>query len=461
MSVSLRFRLFAIILLPLLVISTAVGFWRINEARKTAQDLYDRNLVFTAVAVARDMALLDGDTISPETSVILNEAAGGPVRYHVYAPDGVFVTGYAMPPVPIGAGPKADKPFAYFDATYKGDQVRVLRLWDVSQISGLSGIFTITVWQDKKVRQGFVRSLALRTLTVILALIGTTAIVVWFGVNFGLKPLLDLEEAISRRSPEDLTPIRRKVPEETQGIVQQFNRLIGQLKTTFDAQNDFISDAAHQLQNPIAGIRALAESILTAGTLETAKSRATDLVGATIHASDLAVRLLTLERIRAGSKNDNIDLVDLNELSKPIVQDFQLRAANLRVSLNLSTEDTPVMTMGDPVMLREAITNLLDNALIHGGPALSKLALSITTEDEDAVIQIIDDGIGLEEADIPKVMARFGQVDHKEGSGLGLPIAEAVAHRHGGKLQLLPQKSGLVVRLTLPLSQPQTQRPAA
>ena len=457
MSVSLRFRLFAIILLPLLVISTAVGFWRINEARKTAQDLYDRNLVFTAVAVARDMALLDGDTISPETALILNDAAGGPVRYHVYAPDGVFVTGYAMPPVPIGAGPKADKPFAYFDATYKGNEVRVLRLWDVSQISGLSGIFTITVWQDNEVRQGFVRSLALRTLTVILALIGTTAIVVWFGVHFGLKPLLNLEDAISQRSPEDLTPIRRKVPQETKGIVQQFNRLVGQLQTTFDAQNDFISDASHQLLNPIAGIRALAESILTAGSLEIAKSRTADLVEATRHASDLAIRLLTLERIQAGSPNENVKMVDINNIAASVVEAIQLRAAERKVTLDLETRDTPLMILGDPVMLREAITNLLDNALIHGGTNLTELTLSIATKGNEATILVIDNGVGLDPADIPKVMARFGQADPSEGNGLGLPIAEAVAQRHGGTLKILPQKTGLMVRLTLPLN----HRPAA
>lgn len=457
MSVSLRLRLFVIILLPLLVISAAVGFWQINEARKTAQDLYDRNLVFTAVAVARDMALLDGDAISPETTDILNDAAGGPVRYHVYAPDGVFVTGYARPPIPIGTVPKADKPFAYFDATYKGNAVRVLRLWDVSQIAGMSGIFTITVWQDNEIRQGFARSLAIRTLIVLLVLIGTTAIVVWFGVNFGLKPLLDLEDAISKRSPEDLTPIRRKVPQETQGIVQQFNRLIGQLKTTFDAQNDFISDAAHQLLNPIAGIRALAESILTAKSLETAKSRTTDLVEATRHASDLAVRLLTLERIQAGSPNENIDLVDLNNLAASVVETIQPRAKSRGIQLDLETSDAPLMVLGDPVMLREAITNLLDNALVHGGDKLSELTLSIATKGDEAAILVIDNGVGLDPTDIPKVMARFGQADPSEGNGLGLPIAEAVAQRHGGTLQLLPQKTGLTVRLMLPLG----HRPAA
>ncbi|MGR3661193.1 MAG: sensor histidine kinase [Paracoccaceae bacterium] len=457
MAISLRLRLFVIILLPLLLIGTVIGFWQITEARKTAEDLYDRNLVFTAVAVARDMALLDGDALSRETETLLSDTAGGPIRYHVYAPDGVFVTGYAMPPVPIGGGPKADKPFAYFDAVYKGSQVRVLRLWDVSQIDGMSGIFTITVWQDKEVRQVYMRALALRALSVIAALIATVAFVVWFGVHIGLKPLLDLEEAISKRSPEDLTPIRRKIPTEAQGIVRQLNRLIGQLGETIKAQNDFISDAAHQLRNPIAGIQALGESILTAGTLKIARSRADELVGAARSASDLANRLLTLERARVGDLTGFYGLIDLNELATSVIQDMQSKAADDGVSLVLEAAEAPVWISGDAVMLREAMTNLLDNSLVHGGAELSALLLTVSADRNEAVISISDDGVGLDPANVSKVMARFGQVEPGAGSGLGLPIAEAVARQHGGKLRILTQAKGMIVRLILPLN----YRPAA
>lgn len=455
MVVSLRLRLFAIILVPLLIIATAVGIWRINEARATAEDLYDRNLVFTAVAVARDMALLDGDAISPETQVLLSDAAGGPIRYHVYAPDGVFVTGYAMPPVPLTPVPKLDRPFVHFDAVYKGRQVRVLRFWQVSQISGLSGIFTITVWQENAIRQKFVRNLALRALTVIMALILTVAIVVWFGVNLGLKPLLDLEEAISRRTPKDLMPIRRKVPRETQGIVRGLNRLIGQLGETIDAQNDFISDAAHQLRNPIAGIRALGESILTAGSLDVAKSRAKDLVGATHHASDLANRLLTLERIRLENFQDTKKAVDLKTLIEGTVKDIKPRLIRQNVTLTLKSGDAPLTVLGDEVMLREALTNLLDNALVHGGTSLTCLTLSLVDKGGNAVIQLFDDGVGISPSDIPKAMARFGQATTGEGSGLGLPIAEAVAHRHGGELRIFTQNQGFMVQMALPLHHPE------
>lgn len=452
MVMSLRLRLFVIILLPLMLIGVVLGMWRIDEARKTTEGLYDRNLVFTAVAIARDISLIDGDALSRETEVLLSNAAGGPIRYHVYAPDGVFVTGYARPPIPIGAVPKSDQPFAHFDAVYRDEQVRVLRLWDVSKVDGLSGIFTITVWQEQSIRQRFVRALAMRAITLIVALIGTVAVALWFGVNLGLKPLLDLEDAISQRSPKDLTPIRRKVPQETRGIVEQLNQLIGKLDVTIEGQNNFISDAAHQLRNPLAGIHALAESILTAKSLPIAKSRANDLIGATQHASKLANRLLRLERIQAQSLNDNYEKVDLAALVLTIVQEFKPTMHSHGVTLTLDAVSTPAIVIGDAVMLGEAITNLLDNALAHGGSGLSTVTVNLSAENDNAVLRVTDNGVGVAAADIPKVMARFGQADPGEGSGLGLPIAEAVASRHGGSLKLVPQSGGLSVCLSLPLA---------
>ncbi|MEO1365463.1 MAG: sensor histidine kinase N-terminal domain-containing protein, partial [Pseudomonadota bacterium] len=196
-------------------------------------------------AVSRDVALADGDLISLETEALLADTAGGPVRYHVYAPDGVFVTGFAVPPIPIANGPSLTEPYAFFDAAYKGRPVRVLRLKYVTEIDGFSGPFTVTVWQDIGVRNAFVLGLALKALAVISVLILSTGAVVWFGVNYGLKPLTDLEDAISSRSSEDLSPIQRRVPIEARGLVDRLNVLFGQVNRAMQAQAAFISDASH------------------------------------------------------------------------------------------------------------------------------------------------------------------------------------------------------------------------
>ncbi|MEO0401967.1 MAG: sensor histidine kinase [Pseudomonadota bacterium] len=448
MGTSLRLRLFAIILAPLLLISVAVGVWRIGEARGTAQDLYDNSLLITALAVSRDVALAEGDLISPETEALLTDTAGGPVRYHVHAPDGVFVTGYAVPPVPVGTGVTQTAPYAYYDATYRSRPVRVLRLKYVTQIDGFSGTFTVTVWQDQAQRRAFVAALAYRAIAVISALILTAGLVVWFGVNLGLKPLLDLEDAISRRNPEDLSPIQRLVPVETRGIVERLNRLFGQVSRSMEAQSAFISDASHQLRNPIAGVRALGEAILTARSLDAAKARAGDLVVAAERAGDLAENLMTLERARA-AVGDASGPVDLAQMLRSTVADFEGRAARMGVTLTLSGANAPAKAHANHTMLQEAVKNLIDNALLHGGPDLSSVTVSLHATHEWRMT-VADDGQGVSPADFPKILARFGQADPSDGNGLGLSIAEAVARRHGGALTLDAVPAGLSASMRLP-----------
>lgn len=456
-SISLRLRLFAIILVPLLIISIGLGFWWTNDTRSTAKEQYDKSLLFTALSVSKDVALRDGDAISRETENLLSQTAGGPVRYHVYAPDGVFVTGYAVPPIPIATRRGQNETFSYFDARYKGNAVRVLQLTYVTQIAGFSGPFTITVWQESSIRQKFIQELAFRAFAVIGVMIGTVAFFVWFGVKLGLKPLLDLEEAISLRNPEDLSPIRRKVPQETLGLVQRLNALFFRVTTTMEAQAAFISDAAHQLRNPIAGVWALGESILTAKSLEDAHTRAADLVKAARQASDLANNLLTLERVQASVGTNPSNAIDLTKIIYAVAKDSGFRAKRRNTNIVVHCDTSPVRVLADPTMLREALINLLDNALVHGGDGLNEINLTLSIEHENTIITVSDNGLGVQQNDIPKILARFGQVEPGQGSGLGLSIAKAVAERYDGSLSIAEDTQGFSVSLSLPL----VQRPIA
>jgi two-component system sensor histidine kinase TctE len=93
----------------------------------------------------------------------------------------------------------------------------------------------------------------------------------------------------------------------------------------------------------------------------------------------------------------------------------------------------------------------VDNSLQHGGPNLGHVRLSLAQENGVAIITVEDDGNGLRAEDVEIVLARFGQASPGEGSGLGLSIAEAVAERHCGTLELQTERQGLLVRLSLPM----------
>ncbi|MEO1551277.1 MAG: sensor histidine kinase N-terminal domain-containing protein, partial [Pseudomonadota bacterium] len=226
---SLRARLTLIILLPVMVVGLIAGFWQLRNAQATAEDVFNHSLLSAVLAVANDVTVSGGDALSARTRDILADTSGGPVFYHVYAPDGVIVAGYATPPVGIPSTPTALEGPIYFDAIYLGREVSGVRLQARSEIAGFAGIFTTTVWQDRAVRGAFVRALVLRTTVTICALLLALGLIVWFGVSLGLRPLLDLEEALGRRSSDELSPLRRPVPSEVAGIVARLNGLFGQV----------------------------------------------------------------------------------------------------------------------------------------------------------------------------------------------------------------------------------------
>ena len=448
-STSLRLRLTAIILGPLLAIALAVGFWQVHAAREKAADIFDRSLRTGALAVAGDVARSNGNAVSLETRDLLADTSGGPVFYHVFAPNGYYVTGYATPPVRQTPEERSEDPFSYYNSTYHGQAVRALRLRDVTTVDGITGVFTVTVWQHTEVRDALMRDLARRAFTVMAILIGTVAFVVWFGVRIGLRPLTDLEDAISRRSSDDLSPIRRPVPPEIRGLVLRLNTLFGQVQGTMARQAEFISNAAHQLRNPIAGVLAMAEAVRSAPSDRAARARAEDLMTSALHIRDLANKLLTLERATAVVGRG--ESFELGELVEDVADRVRAAARARGVTLALTLPEEEVIALADRVMLSEALVNLLDNALLHGGPGLKRIELALAVSDGQARIMVADDGRGVAPEDIATVLSRFGQAGPSQGSGLGLSIAEAVALNHGVSIDLdRSADGGLRVVLTLP-----------
>ena len=234
---SLRARLTLIILPPLLIISLIAGAWQFHNTTLRAESIFDKGLLSAAIAISRDVALSDGDAISPSTRRLLADTSGGTIFYHVFAPDGVFVTGYSTPPVLPSAAPKGVTDPYYYNSVYQGENVRVLRFQDVTLVSGIAGIFNITVWQNASVRSSFVRNVLSRSFAVIAALVMSVAVVVWFGVRLGLRPLLELERAIAKRTPSELEPIRRAVPTEAQGLVTTLNGLLNRVSRRISSKD--------------------------------------------------------------------------------------------------------------------------------------------------------------------------------------------------------------------------------
>lgn len=451
---SLRARLILIILTPLLAVAIVAAAWQFRNATIRAADIFDRGLLSAALAISRDVTISSGDALSPATRRLVNDTSGGELFYHVFGPDGAFVTGYSTPPRPPTDLQRDETRPYYYDGVYQGRDVRVLRFQDAASIDGITGSLTVSVWQDLQVRSGFVRDVVARAFAVIALLLLSVALIVWFGVRHGLKPLLDLEDAIARRTPSDLEPIRRDVPVEARGIVATLNALLDRIDRRISSKDEFISNAAHQLRNPIASVLALAEAVESAPTPEAAKSRSAELVAAARAATHLTNQMLSFERAKGSDTAQPGVLLDLVAVCRSAVGRFESQDLPRHVSLNVALPDTPVPVIGDDVMLQEAMLNLLNNAVVHGGQALSRIELSLETSVSEMILRVTDNGIGIRAEDEVLAISRFSQTRAGPGTGLGLPIAARVAESHRGHLQIEPHEGGARISVKLPKSIP-------
>ena len=160
-------------------------------------------------------------------------------------------------------------------------------------------------------RNRFVTDVMTRSALAIAAIMVSLVLIVWFSVRAGLGPLLELEDAIERRSSDDLSPIKRHVPEEVEGIVSRLNILFGQVSETMNAQSDFIANAAHQMRNPIAGVQSLALATLSARSEGERKVRAEDLQQAVRELAQLNEKLLLQERAVSHAAKASLEVFDL------------------------------------------------------------------------------------------------------------------------------------------------------
>ena len=447
-SMSLRLRLLLLILSPVLLVSVLLGVWRFQTAQTTAEALFDRGLLAVALAISRDVAISGGDALSPRTRALMSDAGGGEVFYHVTGPGGIYVTGYAYPPTPERADPSGAPLF--FVATYRSEDVRVLRMSEVSSVDELTGPSVVTVWQRASDRNALAFTLAWRATAVLAALMATLALVIWFGVQLGLRPLRDLQDAIKRRSPDDLSRIQRAVPEEVSGIVATLNHLLGQVDSSIRAHQAFISDAAHQLRNPASALLSLAETLPSVTDPEERRERHQDLISAARKSARLAEQLLSLERLRYEGPQ-RLHPLDLTELARSVCSDLGPDILSRDLAFDFTASPDPLPVKADPVLLAEALSNLLDNAVQHGGPDLSRISVSTWRAAGLAMVSVNDDGQGLAPEDADTAFRRFGQVHAGDGSGLGLSIADEVARGHGGRLWLEPVAKGTRIVFAVPL----------
>jgi two-component system, OmpR family, sensor histidine kinase TctE len=308
-------------------------------------------------------------------------------------------------------------------------------------------------------RQQWARSVLFKVLLPNLALVIAAAFAVRWAVERALRPLLELREAVERRSPRDLSSIDEDAsPEEVKPLVQSLNRLFGLVNAQAESQRRFVADAAHQLRTPLAGLQAQVEAWAQAantsqegdGTVRLRAEQVNKLRGATRRTSQLANQLLALSRADARTMHAQpTQRVDLKTLCEDALQSHLDASLAKRIDIGLDAHDAQLI-MGHEWLLRELLANIVDNAIKYT-PEGGSVTLRCGRRDGGAFLEVEDDGPGVPAAEIGRVVERFYRLrgTQGEGSGLGLAIADEIARVHHSQLVLEAGHGGRGLRVGL------------
>ncbi len=287
----------------------------------------------------------------------------------------------------------------------------------------------------------------LRTLAPLAFLL---PLLVWLSIRIvrrELAPVRRLAQTLDEQRAERPQALPNEdIPDEITPFVRAINRLLERVNRLIDEQRRFIADAAHELRSPLTALSLQAQNMEKAETLETMRQRAAPLRAGIDRARRLTEQLLSLAGSQAGSPAP--EAVDVSKMARELLAEY-LPVAEAR-SIDIGLQDTGnVVLAADPQMLRLVLKNALDNALRYTPPH-GEITLSIHTEEELAVIEVIDSGPGIPAGERDRVFDPFYRIEGAggEGSGLGLAIVRDAVARLGGTVSLhdKPGGPGLVFR---------------
>ena len=304
---------------------------------------------------------------------------------------------------------------------------------------------TVQIAQDLSARTARARALALRAVLPFAWLTPLLMLAVWWIIRRSLAPIEQTRRVVASRAANDFSPLEDAgLPDEVRPLVDELNLLFGRVRQAFEAQKNFVSDAAHELRSPLTALKLQAQALRRVDADPVAREAAVARLNAGL---DRAIRgveqLLLLAREEAGSAqaSDAAGPVDLQSVITLAVADVlpQARLKNMDLGLTDSATAQQMSTVnGQPKALRILLRNLLENAVKYTPPG-GQVDVSFDVQQGQPVLTVEDSGPGIAPENRTRVFDRFFRASdtaQEAGSGLGLAIARAIADRHGARLVL-------------------------
>jgi two-component system, OmpR family, sensor histidine kinase TctE len=410
-----------------------------------AERVFDRGLEAKVRSLAENLvvdASSNNISLAVDLQVLLADDDTAAHEMRVDSVNGTFIGSENLvrqkPVPPIATGQRR---LVFSDQIIDGVRVRVAALSFVPPKANQPVVVQLSELVAR--RESLAGDMLFSLLPLQLVSIPLAAALALLGLRHGIKPLKKLSDDLVARDPNDFTPLDvHRAPMELMPLVAGFNQLLARVESENVRQQRFIDNAAHQLRTPLAGLLLTTELALRSQD-EAERTRALEVIHeATRRSSHTIDQLLTLTRAEH-SKEENFGEVDLNDLIFRVVEDRLPAAGTKNIDLGVDTRELSPLTNGNPPLLRELLSNLVDNAIRYtqiGGT----VTVGLERRDAELVMWVEDNGKGIPEADQSRIWERFYRGAQSAGSeqvggtGLGLAIVKEIAELHHARIALMP-----------------------
>ncbi|MCL7941717.1 ATP-binding protein [Halomonas sp. ATCH28] len=454
---SIRRRTLGLVLLVFGVSMLVIGLVSYRYAAHEIEELYDASL-------AQNARLLEGLIQAPlpddQRAALLSSLENALMRaeqsdkriaghryesklaFQLWEEDRLVLRSASAPPAPLTTLTEG-----YEDTRLEGHG------WRVYALSNPERPLRVVVGEREDVRGELTRAVALRTLLPDLIGLPLLALLLWWAIGWGLRPLSRMAEQIRRRDPHTLQPlILQPLPRELETITGALNRLLERIRALRVREKRFIADAAHELRTPMAVLDLHAQNALAAEDPADRREALEKLRDAVARSTRLVTQLLALARLDPEEASPLTGQpADLLVEVREALAKLSPLAAERGIELQLEADEAADWGLSvEPGVIDTLIQNLAGNALQHS-PEGGTVTVELAAGNDALTLAIDDQGPGIPAAERERVLERFHRLGPGAGAGLGLSIVDRLLQRHGGNLRFDEAPGGgLRVEVVLP-----------
>lgn len=426
-------------------------------ARSLADAPFDRALsdrLGTLVQHVDTVRLLENDSLLLPGEALFAASDSDPPPFQIRDSSGRLLAGSPSLPQPNPRDAGAEKA-GFGNIVFRGEDWRVAWTYAPDPLASDSlaaghqpsraetgpgeGLLLVQIAEPARDRRALANEILRGNFMPQFLVMPLAVLLVWFALSRGLRPLRSVQGRIHDRDPDDFSPIDpHGAPEEIAPLVSAFNGLLARLEVSVAAQRRFIGDAAHQLKTPLAGLRTQAELALAADDANELRTSLRLIANSAERSARMVSQMLALSRAENLREAVPFERIDLGRISREVVGDWVPNALGAGIDLGFEDLSAEAPIEANPVLVREALNNLIDNALRHTGRG-SSVTVRVFSAADLQIVEVEDGGTGIEAGDQQRIFDRFYRVhDSTEGSGsgLGLSIVREIAEQHGASITI-------------------------